>query len=86
MRGKVGLVLGLAAGYVLGARAGRQRYEQIAEQAHKLWELEPVQDGVAKVKTATTDAVKVVVLAVPKALWAGAVKVTEAVQHRGENG
>jgi hypothetical protein len=32
MRGKVGLVIGLAAGYVLGARAGRERYEQIKAQ------------------------------------------------------
>src|SRR3546814_17314066 len=31
MKGKVGLVIGLAAGYVLGARAGRERYEQIKE-------------------------------------------------------
>jgi hypothetical protein len=29
MRFKFGLALGLAAGYVLGTRAGRQRYEQI---------------------------------------------------------
>ena len=29
MRGKVGLVIGLGVGYVLGTRAGRERYEQI---------------------------------------------------------
>ena len=29
MRYKATLVIGIAAGYVLGARAGRQRYEQI---------------------------------------------------------
>lgn len=36
MRGKVGLVIGLAAGYVLGTRAGRERYEQIKAQAEKV--------------------------------------------------
>jgi hypothetical protein len=29
MRFRAGLVVGLAAGYVLGTRAGRERYEQI---------------------------------------------------------
>ena len=29
MKGKVGLVVGLSVGYVLGTRAGRERYEHI---------------------------------------------------------
>jgi hypothetical protein len=33
-----GLLLGLAAGYVLGARAGRERYDQIAHTAKVAWE------------------------------------------------
>jgi hypothetical protein len=37
MRGKVILVVGLAAGYVLGARAGRERYEEIKRAAGRLW-------------------------------------------------
>jgi hypothetical protein len=37
MRGKVILVVGLAAGYILGARAGRERYEDIKRAAGKLW-------------------------------------------------
>ncbi|WP_067433605.1 hypothetical protein [Nocardioides jensenii] len=37
MTGKLRLLTGFAAGYVLGARAGRQRYEQIAAQARKVW-------------------------------------------------
>ena len=32
MKGKVGLVVGLSVGYVLGTRAGRERYEQIKTQ------------------------------------------------------
>jgi len=34
---KILLVAAGAAGYVLGARAGRERYEQIAEQAQRVW-------------------------------------------------
>jgi hypothetical protein len=37
MRGKVLLIVGLAAGYVLGARAGRERYEDIKRVAGNLW-------------------------------------------------
>ena len=37
MRGRILLVIGLGAGYVLGAKAGRQRYEQIASAADKVW-------------------------------------------------
>ncbi|HLT67544.1 MAG TPA: hypothetical protein VKZ73_06700 [Microbacterium sp.] len=50
MRGKIGLIVGLGAGYVLGTRAGRARYEQIKKQAEKVWELPPVQKQVGKVK------------------------------------
>ncbi len=37
MRGRILFVIGLGAGYVLGAKAGRQRYEQIASAADKVW-------------------------------------------------
>lgn len=30
MRGRVGLFIGFGAGYVLGSKAGRERYEQIS--------------------------------------------------------
>lgn len=43
MRGKLLLVVGLAAGYVLGARAGRERYEDIKRTAAKLWNSPGVQ-------------------------------------------
>lgn len=38
------LVVG-AAGYVLGSRAGRERYEQIKRQATKAWNKPVVQDA-----------------------------------------
>ncbi|MEH3034167.1 MAG: hypothetical protein PGN07_09035 [Aeromicrobium erythreum] len=33
------------AGYVLGARAGRQRYEEMKDQAEKVWSSPSVQHG-----------------------------------------
>ncbi|WP_427870290.1 YtxH domain-containing protein [Leucobacter luti] len=50
MKGKIAFVLGAAVGYVLGTRAGRERYEQIKRGAEQLWNTEPVQRGVGAVK------------------------------------
>jgi hypothetical protein len=36
MQGKLALAAGFAAGYVLGSKAGRQRYEEIVAQARKV--------------------------------------------------
>jgi hypothetical protein len=82
MRGKAGLVIGLGIGYVLGTRAGRERYEQIKTQWLKVWNLDPVQKQVAKVKGAAADAAK----AVPGVIWNGVKKVTGAVQSPGTPG
>ena len=82
MRGKVGLVIGLAAGYVLGTRAGRERYEQIKAQVDKVWNLEPVQEQVTKVK----DFAKSTAMALPSTLWDSAVKVTKAAGSKGTPG
>lgn len=82
MKGKVGLVIGLAAGYVLGSRAGRERYEQIKAQALKVWNMDPVQDQVEKVK----DFAKSSAMALPSTLWDSAVKVTKAAQSKGTPG
>jgi hypothetical protein len=49
MMGKVSFVLGAAAGYILGAKAGQKRYEQIKGRATQLWSNDSVQ---AKVETA----------------------------------
>jgi hypothetical protein len=50
--GKLSFVVGVAAGYVLGARAGQQRYEQIKKQANKVWSSGPVQARVSDVTAA----------------------------------
>ena len=38
MKGKIGLLVGGAVGYVLGTRAGRERYEEIVAKASALWQ------------------------------------------------
>ena len=50
MRGKLMFITGLAAGFVLGSRAGREKYEEISANAKKLWEQPTVQEaaGVAQ--------------------------------------
>ena len=50
------LLLGGAIGYVLGARAGRGRYEQIKKVSGKVWNSKPVQAGMEKAKSAAGDA------------------------------
>lgn len=50
MRGKLTLVAGVAIGYVLGSRAGRERYEQIAAASSKVWHSRPVQAQVHNVE------------------------------------
>ncbi|WP_121003578.1 YtxH domain-containing protein [Leifsonia sp. Leaf264] len=50
MRGKLLFVTGIAVGYVLGARAGRQRYEQIKSAAESVWNTPVVQSGVDTAK------------------------------------
>ena len=53
--GKASFVVGVAVGYVLGARAGRKRYEQIKGQAAKLWNSDPVQHRVGDATQAVKD-------------------------------
>lgn len=82
MRGKIGIVIGLAAGYVLGSRAGRERYEQIKTGFLKVWNTDPVQKQVDKAK----ELGKTAAFALPSALWDGAVKITKAATKSGTPG
>lgn len=50
MKGKMLLVVGAGAGYVLGARAGRERYEQIMHWVRSKWEDPAVQEKVTEVQ------------------------------------
>lgn len=44
MAGKLSFLMGFGAGYVMGARAGRDRYDQIAGKTHELWQHPRVQE------------------------------------------
>lgn len=74
MKGKIGLVVGLGVGYVLGTRAGRERYEQIKTQWLKIWHLDPVQEQVTKLTAFAGDKAA----AIPGAVWSGIVKVAKS--------
>jgi hypothetical protein len=60
MRGKIMLLTGGAVGYVLGTRAGRERYEQIATQARNLWNNPKVQEKAAQAQDLAKDKVPVI--------------------------
>ena len=55
MKGKILFVAGLGIGYVLGTRAGRQRYEQIKATALNLWNNPGVQRRVDEVQEFVKD-------------------------------
>src|SRR5919106_3075339 len=48
MKGKLLLLAGAAVGYVLGTRAGRERYEQIKDGVTKAWNDPRVQEKVTE--------------------------------------
>ncbi|WP_431279006.1 hypothetical protein [Leifsonia poae] len=81
MRGKLLFVAGAAVGYVLGARAGRKRYEQIKSAATKVWESPGIQTQV----NAVEDFVAAKIGDVPGALYEGAKKLAGQAANRQKN-
>ena len=57
MQGKLTLAVGFVAGYVLGSKAGRQRYEEIVSQARKVAGSQTVQSTAGVLQTQATDLV-----------------------------
>jgi hypothetical protein len=55
MKGKILFLAGLGVGYVLGTRAGRERYEQIKAAASNLWNAPVVQRQVDTVQDFVKD-------------------------------
>lgn len=55
MKGKILFIVGLGLGYVLGTRAGRERFEQIKAGAEKIWQDPRVQQQVTQVEQFVKD-------------------------------
>ena len=55
MKGKILFLAGLGVGYVLGTRAGRERYEEIKAAAANLWNAPGVQKQVDNVQDFVKD-------------------------------
>lgn len=56
MRVRLGLVIGFAIGYVLGTKAGRERYEQIQQLYRQVSGSQPAQQLGSEVRQAATKA------------------------------
>lgn len=82
MRGKLTLVTGIAIGYVLGAKAGRERYEQIKSGASRLWNDPRVQGPVHQAEDFAKDKAPEVV----EFLADGAKKIVVSVQGASRKG
>ncbi|MDJ0323320.1 YtxH domain-containing protein [Cryobacterium sp. PH31-AA6] len=78
MRGKLLFITGGLVGYVLGARAGRKRYEQIVAAAENVWSAPPVQRRVTEVRDFALERVG----DVPSALFDAGKKIVTAVQAK----
>lgn len=81
MRGKILFATGLAVGYVLGTRAGRERYEQLKRSALGFWNDPRVQHRVDQVE----DFVKEKAPEVADFVTDGAKKVVGAVSGKGND-
>jgi hypothetical protein len=54
MPNKLIFITGVGVGYVLGTRAGRERFDQIVAQARKFWESPTVQEAAGVVQAQAT--------------------------------
>jgi hypothetical protein len=50
MRGKLMFITGVGVGYVLGTRAGRERFDQMVAQTRRFWESPTVQEAAGVVQ------------------------------------
>ena len=54
MRGKLMFITGVGVGYVLGTRAGREKFDSMVAQARKVWESPTVQEAAGVVQSQAT--------------------------------
>ena len=92
MRMRLGLLLGFGAGYVLGAKAGHERYEEIRDGFNRLMGTEQAQQLQSQVRTAAEKASQVIeektadgVAKLSEKAGEGASKVSEMVGSGGSS-
>ena len=54
MRGKLIFITGVGIGYVLGTRAGREKFDRMVAQARSVWESPTVQEAAGVVQAQAT--------------------------------
>ncbi|WP_337059965.1 hypothetical protein [Kineococcus sp. G2] len=86
MKGKVLFLVAGAAGYVLGARAGRERYEQISSAASRAWGNPKVQQKVGDLEGKATEAAKQAGAVAQEKVGAAAGSVRSKVGGGGDDG
>ncbi|WP_380170365.1 YtxH domain-containing protein [Kineococcus sp. DHX-1] len=90
MVGKVLLLAAAGAGYVLGARAGRERYEQISSSVSRLWGNPKVQSRVVDLEDKAGDLARQAGAAAQEKVGAAAGSVASTVKDKvsgsGSNG
>lgn len=58
MKGKLTLLAGAAIGYIIGTRAGRERYEQLKSSVNRAWKDPRIQDRVNEAEHFISDTAK----------------------------
>lgn len=86
MMGKIVTLGAVVVGYVLGARAGRERYEQIRTQAQRLWHNPKVQRRVSQAGEAVKEKAPLVKEKSAEAAHKATDKVSDAVGSSGNGG
>ncbi|PPK92420.1 hypothetical protein CLV92_11421 [Kineococcus xinjiangensis] len=82
---KMTVLIAGAAGYVLGARAGRERYEQIRSAAVRFWGNPTVQQKVSVLEDKATDAAKAAASLAQEKAGSAARDVVGRVRHRADS-
>jgi hypothetical protein len=80
---KLGMLAAGAVGYVLGARAGRERYDQIVYQAQRFWTNPTVQKAASEAQERAREAAPVVAEKVGDAAKSAAGAAVSAVKRDG---
>jgi hypothetical protein len=86
MRYRAMFIAGFAAGFVVGARAGRERYEQMVKYARQTAESPAVKQVTRTITVKTTELGKTAASRVPKLVESAKNKAGDRLPGRGDRG